>query len=102
MLPRYAYHKPFMVKFPDKCELAERVQPRQHRGPGLVHTHGSKGNKGTGAAVYRWGSRRGHSFILGLHTTVFQAEIYAIKACIMENIDEGYTGRNIYYFLSNS
>jgi hypothetical protein len=26
----------------------------------------------------------------------FQAEIYAIKACIMENIDKGYIGRNIY------
>jgi hypothetical protein len=30
----------------------------------------------------------------------FQAEIYAIKACIMENIEEGYTGSNI-YFLSD-
>jgi hypothetical protein len=30
----------------------------------------------------------------------FQAEIYAINACIMENIGEGYTGRNI-YFLSD-
>jgi hypothetical protein len=32
---------------------------------------------------------------LGLHTTVFQAEIYAIKACVMENIEKGYKGRNI-------
>jgi len=40
--------------------------------------------------------RRGHSFILGLHTTAFQAEIYTIKACILENIEKGYTGRNIY------
>jgi hypothetical protein len=40
--------------------------------------------------------RRGHSFILGLHTTVFQAEIYTIKACILENIEKGYMGRNIY------
>jgi hypothetical protein len=27
---------------------------------------------------------------------VFQAEIYAFKACIMENIEKGYIGRNIY------
>jgi hypothetical protein len=27
---------------------------------------------------------------------VFQAEICAIKACIVENIEKGYTGRNIY------
>jgi hypothetical protein len=42
-----------------------------------------------------------HSFSLGHHTTVFQAEIYAIKACIMENIEKGYKGRNI-YILSDS
>jgi hypothetical protein len=27
---------------------------------------------------------------------IFQVEIYAIKVCIMENIEKGYTGRNIY------
>jgi ribonuclease HI len=54
-----------------------------------------------GAGVYKWASRRGHSFSLGHHTTVFQAEIYAIKACIMENIEKGYKGRNI-YILSDS
>jgi hypothetical protein len=37
----------------------------------------------TGADVYRWGSRKGHSFSLGLHTMIFQAEICAIKACLM-------------------
>jgi len=45
--------------------------------------------------VYRGGSRKGHSFSLGIHTMLFQVEIYAIKACIMENIEKGYTGRNI-------
>jgi ribonuclease HI len=60
---------------------------------------GSKTTEGTGAGVYRWRLRKGHS--LGLHTTVFQAEIYAIKACTMENIEKGYTGRNI-YILSGS
>jgi hypothetical protein len=50
--------------------------------------------------MYRWGLRRGHRYNLGLHTMEFQAEIYAIKACIMENTEEVYTGRNI-YFLSN-
>jgi hypothetical protein len=51
--------------------------------------------------MYRWGLRRWQSFSLGLHTTVFQAEIYTIKACIMENTEKGYTGRNI-YILSDS
>jgi len=40
--------------------------------------------------------RRGHSFILGLHTTVFQADIYSSKACILEDTEKDYTGRNIY------
>jgi len=39
---------------------------------------GSKTNIGIGAGVYRWGSGREHSFSLGLHTTVFQAEKYTI------------------------
>jgi ribonuclease HI len=47
------------------------------------------------------GAREGGIACLGLHTTVFQAEIYTIKACIMENIEKGYKGRNI-YILSDS
>jgi hypothetical protein len=47
---------------------------------GLVwYTDVSKTNKGTGAGVYRWSLRRGHSFSLGLHAIVFQAEIYALR-----------------------
>jgi hypothetical protein len=42
------------------------------------------------------GSRREHNFSLGLHTTVLLSEIYTIKACVMENIEKGCTGRNIY------
>jgi len=64
---------------------------------GLVwYTSSSKTNKGAGGWVYRWGSRRKHSCSLGLHNTVFQAEIYVIQACIVENTNNGYTGRNIY------
>jgi hypothetical protein len=45
--------------------------------------------------VYELGLRREHSFSLGLHNTVFQAEIYAIKPCIMENTEKGYTGKMV-------
>jgi hypothetical protein len=34
-------------------------------------------------------------------TTVFQAEVYAIKACADDNIDRNYKNRNI-YILSDS
>jgi hypothetical protein len=100
MLPRYAYLTPFTVKFPDKCEWQNGFNP-DNKGDLVSYTDRSKTNKGTGAGVYRWGLRRGHSFSVGLHTTVLQAEIYVIKVCIMENIVKGYTGRNI-YILSDS
>jgi hypothetical protein len=53
------------------------------------------------AGAYKWGSRSGHIFSLGLHTMVFETEIYAVKTCIMENLEKGYAGRNM-YILSNS
>jgi hypothetical protein len=94
MLPRYVYHKPFTVKFPDKCEWQNGFKSIT-KGSLVWYTERCKANKGTGAAGYRWG------FSLGLHLTVFQAEIYAIKVCIMKNIEKGYTGKNI-HILSNS
>jgi hypothetical protein len=74
ILPRNAYHKPLTVKLPDKYEWQNRLNP-DNEGSLVWYTDGSKTNKGTGAGVYRWGLRRGHSSSLGLHTTVFQAEI---------------------------
>jgi hypothetical protein len=41
------------------------------------------------------------SFSLGQYTTVFQAEVYAIKACAAKNVDRDYKNRNI-YILSDS
>jgi hypothetical protein len=51
-----------------------------------------------GAGVYCNGTRRKLSVGLGQDTTVFQAEVYAIKAC---NLDRNYRNRNI-YILSES
>jgi hypothetical protein len=46
--------------------------------------------------LFRWDSgRRQHSFPLGLDTALFQAEVYTIKVCVMENMEKGYTDRNI-------
>jgi hypothetical protein len=59
-------------------------------------------SKITGTWVYKWRSKRGHTFILGLHTMVFQAEIYDIMACIMENIEMGYKDRNTYIIYESS
>jgi hypothetical protein len=38
----------------------------------------------------------GHSFSFWLHSTVFQAAIYAIKASVMGSVEKGYTCKNIY------
>jgi len=54
---------------------------------GLVwYKDGFKTNKHIGVGVYGWGSRRGHSFSLGINITVIQVEIYALTACTMENV----------------
>jgi hypothetical protein len=45
--------------------------------------------------------KRKFSFSLGQYTAVFQAEVYAIKACADENIRRGYHNKNI-YILSDS
>jgi ribonuclease HI len=41
------------------------------------------------------------SYSLGWYTMVFQAEVYAIKACTDENIKRGYHNRNIYILLDS-
>jgi hypothetical protein len=70
------------------------------RGTNLVHRW-LQNKKGTGAGLCCHGTRRKLSFSLGQHTTVFQTEVYTIKACIDENLDRGYRNRNI-YILSDS
>jgi hypothetical protein len=51
--------------------------------------------------VYCYGTRQELSFSLGQYMTVFQAEVYAIKACTDDNIDRNNKNRNI-HILSDS
>jgi hypothetical protein len=51
--------------------------------------------------VYCYGTGRKLSFRLGNYATVFQAEVYAIKACTVGNLDRNDKNRNI-YILSGS
>jgi hypothetical protein len=51
--------------------------------------------------VYCYGTGRKLRFSLGHYTTVFQAEVYAIKACAVGNLDRNYKNTNI-YILSDS
>jgi len=50
--------------------------------------------------VNKWGLRREHSFSVELHTTVFQADRYAIKAYVMENPQKGYRLETSTFFLT--
>ena len=52
---------------------------------GLIwYTDGFRMREGTGAGVFGQTVKRRLSFSLGRYTTVFQAEIYAILACVHE------------------
>jgi hypothetical protein len=51
ILPRYVYHRPFMVKFPDKCNWQNRFNP-ESKGDLVWYTDEHQTNKGTGTGVY--------------------------------------------------
>jgi hypothetical protein len=51
-----------------------------------------------GAGMRGYGMKLKFSCSLGQYTTVFQAEVYAINACAVENIKRGYLKRNIYWY----
>jgi hypothetical protein len=48
-----------------------------------------------------YGTRGKLNFSLGQYTTVFQAEMYTIRVCAVENLDRNNRNRNI-YILSDS
>jgi hypothetical protein len=77
------------------CKIAQFVDAPCIKWGLVWYMDRSKTSKGSGSGVYRWDSRRECSFNLGLQTTIIQAKIYASKACIIENLEKGYTGRNI-------
>jgi hypothetical protein len=61
----------------------------------------AKTNEGTKAGVLNYDTWQKLSFSLGKYTAVFQAEVYAIKTCAVENLDRDCNNRSI-YILSDS
>jgi hypothetical protein len=45
--------------------------------------------------VYCHGTGQKLNFGIGQYTMVFEAEVYSIKACTIENLDSNYKNRNI-------
>jgi hypothetical protein len=93
------------IKNPSRSDSLIEVNGRRgfnpiERGATLVYLW-FQDKKGIGAGVYCHETRRELSFSLGQYTTVFQAEVHAIKACAVENLDREYKKRNS-YILSES
>lgn len=85
MILRHVHDESFTVRFPDRSEWRNRFRPKRKGGP-VQYADGFKINEGTGPGMYGYGRRNNLSFNLGQYTIVFQAEMYAIKACKMENL----------------
>jgi ribonuclease HI len=60
----------------------------------VFYTDGSKTADGAGAGVCGPGLEKSAS--LGIYTTAFQAEIYAIIMCVQELLERNYNGRRIF------
>jgi hypothetical protein len=93
MIPRYVYDKSFTARFPDRCEWKD--SPRTDRKGGLIWYTGAL-ELGCG-----YGTRWNLCLSIGQYTTVFQAEVYDTKKCVVENLDRNYKNMNI-YILSDS
>jgi hypothetical protein len=92
---RHVYDIPFIIRFPDRSEWKEGLQP-DRKGGLIWYTDGVKTHKGTGTGAYCHGTRQKLSFSLGQYTAVLQAQMYAIKACTVEHLNTNYKNRNIY------
>jgi hypothetical protein len=79
--------------------MGRQVPTRQKRGL-IWNIDVPKSRTHTDTGVYGWGMRRKHSFSLGQYITIFLVKVYAIKACILENINNNYN-KSI-YILSDS
>jgi hypothetical protein len=70
--------------------------PIGKKGRIIWYTDDSMTNKAIGVGVYGCSTRKKLSFSLEKYTIVFQAEMHAIKACVVGNLDVGYRNREIY------
>ncbi|XP_063379410.1 uncharacterized protein LOC134666190 [Cydia fagiglandana] len=100
MQPKFVFHKNFNVKIPTRAEWTEGLEaPISDENDIIWYTDGSKTESGTGAGIYA--NDFSSSISMGNYATVFQAETFAIIACVHENIVRRTQGKNI-YILSDS
>lgn len=94
MTPKYSFKKPFATSIPSREDWAEgRLESAEQT---IVWwTDGSKMEAGTGSGIYGGTPERSSYLALGRSATVFQAEVEAISACVIENLKMQYQGKCI-------
>ncbi|VEN58452.1 unnamed protein product [Callosobruchus maculatus] len=78
--PTHRFNRKFTVVFPSREEWESRERQLIEGGGQVWYTDGSLAREGSGSGDY--GPHTRLSLPLGGHTTVFQAEVYAILACV--------------------
>jgi ribonuclease HI len=64
----------------------------------MWYMDGSRTKEGTGAGIHGIRPEIDVKVSLGRHATVFQAEVYAIIYCLLENIKRSYCNKRIFIF----
>jgi hypothetical protein len=94
MLPKHSFQKPFdiQIDWEDWCHKEEQCLSKGF----IWYTDGSKTDNGSGAGIHGKTPRHDIYVSQGQNTTIFHAEIYAIGACIQENLRRGYLSKGIH------
>jgi ribonuclease HI len=92
MIPMYAFNKPFKIWLPDRSKWGKlRYHLKKGDSSGI-----QMGPRQMKALELGCAAMALNKVSVGQYTTVFQADVYAIKACDDENIKRRYRERNIY------
>ncbi|CAH1974332.1 unnamed protein product [Acanthoscelides obtectus] len=91
--PKYRFNRKFIVEYPTREEWDAGSRGLSEVSGQVWYTDGSVTEEGSGAGVS--GPRTRLSLPLGEYTTIFQAEIFAILACVSHILEEGGPRRRI-------
>jgi ribonuclease HI len=97
MVEKHAFARPFEVLI-DKREGWNAGDYQITNGNLVWYTDGSRTKGGTGAGIHGVRPEIDIKVNLRRHATVFQAEVYAIIYCLLENIKRSYCNKRIFIF----
>jgi hypothetical protein len=99
MLPKYSFDKPFDIQmdWEDWCHKEKQCLSKCL----IWYTDGLKTDNGSGTGIHGKTPRHDIHVSSGQYTTIFQAEIYAIGACVQENLRRATSvGTCIFYLIA--